>query len=125
MVLSQCWRIGYEIRDELQLWPELFQLRGTVASSACRRKRIRGLTVMPAVAVRSPIAVPSDGLDQLASSDRLMTAKEVARLLAISEKTIYSYVSKGLIPYYKIQSSVRFRARDVNAWLSRQLYASR
>ena len=80
---------------------------------------------MPAVALRSSIGVPSDGIDQLASSDRLMTAKEVARLLAISEKTIYSYVSKSLIPYYKIQSSVRFRARDVNAWLSRQLYPSR
>jgi excisionase family DNA binding protein len=76
-------------------------------------------------ATPSPVAVPSDGLDQLALSDRLMTAKEVARLLAISEKTIYSYVSKGLIPYYKIQSSVRFRARDVNAWLSRQLYLAR
>jgi excisionase family DNA binding protein len=81
--------------------------------------------VMRATAVRSVEVTPPDGLDQLASSDRLMTAKEVARLLAISEKTIYGYVSKGLIPYYKIQSSVRFRARDVNAWLSRQMYPIR
>jgi excisionase family DNA binding protein len=60
--------------------------------------------------------------DQLLYSDRLLTAKEVARVLVISEKTAYSYVSKGLLPYYKIQSSVRFRARDVDAWLSRQQY---
>jgi excisionase family DNA binding protein len=74
---------------------------------------------------RSPEMALADGLDQFASSDRLMTAKVVARLLAISEKTIYGYVSKGLIPYHKIQSSVRFRARDVKLWLSRQLYSAR
>ena len=44
---------------------------------------------MRATAVRSAEVTLPDGLDQLASSDRLMTAKEVARLLAISEKTIY------------------------------------
>ena len=125
IVRWQCWRIGYEVRDELQRQPDLFQLRGAVAKSAWRRSQFERAIVMRAVAVRSPEGMPSDGLDQLASSDRLMTAKEVARLLAISEKTIYSYVSKGLIPYYKIQSSVRFRARDVNAWLSRQLYQAR
>jgi excisionase family DNA binding protein len=82
---------------------------------AWRSSRFRRVIVMRSTAVRSAEVTAPDGLDQLSSSDRLMTAKEVARLLAISEKTIYGYVSKGLIPYYKIQSSVRFRARDVNA----------
>ncbi len=78
---------------------------------------------MRAVAFQSPVvSQPQDAVDQLLHSDRLLTAKEVARVLAISEKTVYSYVSKGLIPYYKIQSSARFRARDVGVWLSRQLY---
>lgn len=78
---------------------------------------------MRAVAFQSPVvSQPPDAVDQLACSDRLLTAKEVARLLAISDKTVYCYVAKGLIPYYKIQSSVRFRARDVGAWLNRQLY---
>ncbi len=78
---------------------------------------------MRAVAFQSPVVLqPPDAVDQLLYSDRLLTAKEVARVLAISEKTVYSYVSKGLIPYYKIQSSVRFRARDVGVWLSRQQY---
>lgn len=78
---------------------------------------------MRAVAFQSPVVSQHpDAVDQLLYSDRLLTAKEVARVLAISEKTVYSYVSKGLIPYYKIQSSVRFRARDVGTWLSRQQY---
>lgn len=78
---------------------------------------------MRAVAFQSPVdSQPPDALDHLLHSDRLRTAKEVARLLSISEKTVYCYVSKGLIPYYKIQYSVRFRARDVGTWLERQLY---
>lgn len=42
-----------------------------------------------------------DAVDQLACSDRLPTAKEVVRLLSISEKTVYCYVSNGLIPTTK------------------------
>ena len=42
-----------------------------------------------------------------------MTARQVARILSISEKTVYSYVSRNLIPHYKIEANVRFRARDL------------
>lgn len=58
-----------------------------------------------------------DVFDRLASCDRLLTAKELGEILAISPKTLYSYVSRGMIPYFKIESNVRFRARDVAEWL--------
>lgn len=58
-----------------------------------------------------------DVFDQLAQSERLLTAKELARILAISPKTIYSYVERNTIPYYKIEANVRFRAREVAEWL--------
>lgn len=58
-----------------------------------------------------------DIFDSLESCEKLMTAREVARILSISEKTVYSYVSRNLIPHYKIEANVRFRARDVAAWL--------
>ena len=81
---------------------------------------------MRAISFRSPAASqPPDAVDQLLYADRLLTAKEVARLLSISEKTVYTYVSKGLMPYYKIQSSVRFRAKDLSLWLSQHGYAPR
>ena len=38
----------------------------------------------------------------------LLTAREVESLLRINVKTIYSYVQRGLIPYVRIQSNVRF-----------------
>jgi excisionase family DNA binding protein len=49
--------------------------------------------------------------------DRLLTAKELADILAISPKTLYNYVTRGMIPYFKIESNVRFRAREVAEWL--------
>jgi excisionase family DNA binding protein len=51
------------------------------------------------------------------SSSGLLTAKELAVMLAISPKTLYSYVERNMIPYYKIEANIRFRARDVAKWL--------
>jgi excisionase family DNA binding protein len=58
-----------------------------------------------------------DVFDRLNASDKLLTAKELARMLAISEKTVYSYVARNMIPHYRIEANVRFRARDVAEWL--------
>jgi excisionase family DNA binding protein len=63
--------------------------------------------------------VNRDIFDSLESCEKLLTAREVARILSISEKTVYSYVSRNLIPHYKIEANVRFRARDIANWLRR------
>ena len=60
---------------------------------------------------------PADVFDRLDRYSYLMTAKELAALLAISPKTIYGYVARNLIPHYRIATSVRFRARDISEWL--------
>jgi len=51
-----------------------------------------------------------DIFDLLESCEKLLTAREVARIL---------YVSRNLIPHYKIEANVRFRARDLANWLRR------
>jgi excisionase family DNA binding protein len=48
----------------------------------------------------------------------LLTAKEVEELLRIDVKTIYGYVQRGLIPYVRIQSNLRFVKSDVLAWVA-------
>lgn len=67
-----------------------------------------------------PPREPSDVFDRLAQCETLLTAKDVARLLAISPKTVYSYVSRNMIPHYRIEANVRFRAQDIAAWLRHQ-----
>jgi excisionase family DNA binding protein len=63
------------------------------------------------------IAEATDIFDQLSQCERLLTAKELAGMLAISPKTIYSYVERNMIPYYRIEANVRFRASDIARWL--------
>jgi len=73
---------------------------------------------MRQVLANNPTGAGSDPFDRLAQWNKLLTVKELAEILAISEKTIYSYVSRNMIPYYKIESSVRFRPKQIVSWLS-------
>lgn len=52
-----------------------------------------------------------------ASLPEMLTARDLEALLKIDVKTIYGYVQKGLIPYVKIQSNVRFRRDDIADWI--------
>ena len=74
------------------------------------------MATSPAQSVPVPEYCP-DIFEQLSKCERLLTAKEVAGMLSISPKTIYSYVERDMIPYYKIEANIRFRARDVAKWL--------
>ncbi len=47
----------------------------------------------------------------------LLNAAELGALLNISPKTVYAYVSKGLIPFIKIESNVRFSPQQIRRWL--------
>lgn len=61
----------------------------------------------------------SSGISQVGE---MLTAKEPEQLLKISVKTIYRYVQRGLIPYVRIQSNVRFPKREILEWIGRQSY---
>jgi len=37
-------------------------------------------------------------------------------------KTIYGYVHRGLIPYVKIQSNVRFLKQEILSWIEAQTH---
>jgi excisionase family DNA binding protein len=69
---------------------------------------------------------PINGTPSLSSGSgqigEMLTAKELEQLLKISAKTIYRWVQRGLIPYIRIQSSVRFPKRQILEWLDRQNY---
>jgi excisionase family DNA binding protein len=52
----------------------------------------------------------------------MCTAQELEKFLKIDRKTIYSYVRRGLIPYVKIQSNVRFPKREIRNWIRQQTF---
>ena len=54
-------------------------------------------------------------------SSRLMTSKEVAEYLRISESLINSYRADGIGPVYlKMGKLIRYRLEDVEEWMSKQ-----
>jgi excisionase family DNA binding protein len=52
----------------------------------------------------------------------ILRAKDLAKALQISVKTIYAYAQRGLIPYIRIESNVRFAKREILAWLEERHY---
>ncbi len=55
----------------------------------------------------------------------ILTAKELEAWLRIDVKTIYSYVQRGLIPYMRIESNVRFSKHQVQRWLEEPSFQPR
>lgn len=47
-----------------------------------------------------------------------LTVKDAARLLVVSEKTIYRWIKQELIPTYRVQGHYRFRRSELLEWAS-------
>ena len=52
----------------------------------------------------------------------MLNVKELEALLKIDQKTIYRYVSLGLIPYVRIESNIRFVKQQILAWIEEKSY---
>ena len=52
----------------------------------------------------------------------MLTATEPESLLETDVKTIYTYVKKGLIPYVRIQSNLRFIRKEILDWVDQQSF---
>ena len=55
-----------------------------------------------------------------------LTKQDVARLLQVSVRTVENFMSRGLLPFFRIGRTVRFRLKDIEAHLIRfpELYTT-
>lgn len=51
---------------------------------------------------------------------QIMTIKEIAEYLKITEKTAYRLAGQGRIPGFKVGGAWRFRQSEVEAWIDQQ-----
>jgi len=56
------------------------------------------------------------------SSREILTAREVEELVRLDVKTIYRYVQRGLMPYVRIQSNLRFNRSEILAWMEERRF---
>jgi excisionase family DNA binding protein len=52
--------------------------------------------------------------------DEIMTIKEVAAYLKLTEKTAYRLAAEGIIPGFKVGGSWRFRKEEIVQWTRNQ-----
>ena len=55
----------------------------------------------------------------------MLTAKDLEALLQIDRNTIYSYAERGLIPYVRIESNLRFSKHQVARRLEERSFQPR
>jgi excisionase family DNA binding protein len=51
---------------------------------------------------------------------RLLTVKEIAKILTISPSVIYKMVQEEKIPYYKIEGKILFSEMQIMLWLEKK-----
>ena len=54
-------------------------------------------------------------------NEDILTIKEVAALLKVADKTIYSMAQRGEIPAFKVRGQWRLRRQDIDAWISERV----
>lgn len=57
--------------------------------------------------------------------DEILTLPEVAQLLKVADKTVYTMAQKGELPAFKVRGQWRFKRDDINAWIEGQKAAAR
>jgi excisionase family DNA binding protein len=57
--------------------------------------------------------------------DEILTLPEVAQLLKVAEKTVYTMAQRREIPAFKVRGQWRFRRLDLDQWIEQQKKASR
>ena len=55
------------------------------------------------------------------ASDEILTLKEVARLLKVADKTVYTMAQNKELPAFKVRGQWRFRRSDIDAWIAAQV----
>lgn len=57
-------------------------------------------------------------------SDEVLTIKDVAQLLKVGEKTVYSMAQTGELPAFKVRGQWRFSRKDIDAWIEQQKHTT-
>ena len=55
--------------------------------------------------------------------DEILTLPEVAQLLKVADKTVYTMAQRGEIPAFKVRGQWRFKRTDLDQWIERQKIA--
>jgi len=58
------------------------------------------------------------------TNEEVLKLKDVAALLKVGEKTIYSMAQSGELPAFKVRGQWRFSRKDMDEWIEKQKEAT-
>jgi|TARA_R110000851_G_scaffold286024_1_gene439871 excisionase family DNA binding protein len=58
------------------------------------------------------------------SNEEVLRIKDVATLLKVGEKTIYSMAQTGELPAFKVRGQWRFSRKDIDTWIEQQKHTT-
>ena len=59
------------------------------------------------------------------SNEEVLKLKDVAALLKVGAKTVYSMAQTGELPAFKVRGQWRFSRKDIDAWIEQQKRTTR
>jgi excisionase family DNA binding protein len=54
-------------------------------------------------------------------TDEILTVPEVAALLKVADKTVYTMAQNAELPCFKVRGQWRFRREDIDGWIAAQV----
>jgi excisionase family DNA binding protein len=57
-------------------------------------------------------------------NEEVLKIKDVATLLKVGEKTVYSMAQSGELPAFKVRGQWRFSKKDMDEWINKQKEAT-
>jgi len=54
-------------------------------------------------------------------TDEILTVPEVAKLLKVADKTVYTMAQNAELPCFKVRGQWRFRRDDIDGWIVAQV----
>jgi len=57
-------------------------------------------------------------------NEEVLKIKDIAALLKVGEKTVYSMTQSGELPGFKVRGQWRFTRKDIDEWIEQQKISS-
>ena len=54
-------------------------------------------------------------------NEEILTIQEVAKLLKVADKTVYTMAQRGDLPAFKVGGLWRFRRQDIDLWINERI----
>lgn len=51
---------------------------------------------------------------------QLLKAEDVAKILKVAKVTPYQWARRGVLPYYRLEGTIRFKLEDIKAFIEAQ-----